>query len=150
LQKRIAEFGAATAFTRTLPYVELDCLKTVGPYMEKNLNLVSVEVVTVEEAAEKLEKGEVKEFEEGWPAKASLEEAQPGSPAVQFCQYFSTSLVVSEIIMIDDVYLIFCFYREPVDVAGNLEGDIPCRLLSVTRAVPCSPEHHRAGVSKGF
>lgn len=93
MQKRIAEFGASTAFTRTLPFVELDCLAVLAPYMEKNLSLVSVEVVTVEEATELMDKGDKKEYEEGW-IRASLEEAQPGAPSVTFCEFSSRIIVV--------------------------------------------------------
>ncbi|KDQ54541.1 hypothetical protein JAAARDRAFT_38215 [Jaapia argillacea MUCL 33604] len=72
-KKRIAEFGAQTAFQRTLPFSEADVLKEILPYLKKTLNLVDAEVWTVEDALTK----------EGF-SKMIVESSEPGSPAFEF------------------------------------------------------------------
>ncbi|CED82372.1 leucine-trna ligase [Phaffia rhodozyma] len=83
LKKRIAEFGATTAFTRTLPFSEIDTLSQLLPHMEKSLKLVSAKLMTVEDAQALLESGVEKDGENGF-SQALLDDAQPGSPTSVF------------------------------------------------------------------
>ncbi|THH16229.1 hypothetical protein EW146_g4378 [Bondarzewia mesenterica] len=71
-KKRIAEFGAETAFNRTLPFSEYKVLGEILPYLKRTLNLVDAEVLSVEEALEK-----------GYN-KSIIESSEPGNPAFEF------------------------------------------------------------------
>jgi len=46
----MAEFGAQSAFRRTLPFSEITILSEIQPYLKRTLNLVDVDVLAVEEA----------------------------------------------------------------------------------------------------
>jgi len=77
-KKRIAEFGAETAFKRKLPFIETDVLREVLPYLKRTLNLVHVEVLSVEEALSHAEAGKA-----GYNRQI-IESSEPGSPAFEF------------------------------------------------------------------
>ncbi|KZV82956.1 hypothetical protein EXIGLDRAFT_559291, partial [Exidia glandulosa HHB12029] len=47
-KKRIATIGAKSAFQRKLPFSEVDVLTELVPYIKKNMNLVEVDVISVE------------------------------------------------------------------------------------------------------
>ena len=68
----MTEFGAETAFNRTLPFSELEVLKEIVPYFKKALNLVDAEVFLVDEAREK-----------GF-SPIMVDGAEPGSPAFEY------------------------------------------------------------------
>ena len=68
----MAEFGAETAFNRTLPFSEVEVLREVLPYFKKSLNLVDAEVFLVDEAKEK------------GLSSALIEGAEPGAPAFEY------------------------------------------------------------------
>lgn len=68
----MSEFGAETAFNRTLPFSEVDVLREVLPYFKKSLNMVDAEVFLVEEAKDK-----------GF-SPVMIEGAEPGSPAFEY------------------------------------------------------------------
>ena len=74
-QKRIAQFGAQTAFKRTLPFSEAKVLNEVVPYIKKSLNLVDAEVWMADDAKQKDEPGFTKML---------IENAEPGSPGFEF------------------------------------------------------------------
>jgi len=46
----MSEYGAETAFRRTLPFDEAAVLKELLPYLKKTLNLTHAEVLAVDEA----------------------------------------------------------------------------------------------------
>ncbi|GJF00478.1 leucine-tRNA ligase [Phanerochaete sordida] len=71
-KKRMAEFGAETAFNRTLPFSEVEVLREVLPYFKKSLNLVDAEVFLVGEAKEK------------GLSSTLIEGAEPGAPAFEY------------------------------------------------------------------
>jgi leucyl-tRNA synthetase len=73
-KKRIAQFGATTAFRRALPFSEVAVLAEFIPYLKKSLNLVDVEIVTVEQARAK----------EGEYSSNFIESSEPGSPAFEY------------------------------------------------------------------
>ncbi|KAK7055247.1 hypothetical protein R3P38DRAFT_3385345 [Favolaschia claudopus] len=75
-KKRMAQFGAQTAFRRTLPFSEREILAEVTPYLRKSLNLVDVEIFSTEDALERQE-------QEGF-TKSIIDTAEPGNPAVQY------------------------------------------------------------------
>ncbi|EJD05001.1 leucine-tRNA ligase [Fomitiporia mediterranea MF3/22] len=74
-KKRIAQFGAKTAFQRSLPFSESAVLSELLPYLKKSLNLVDAEVLMVDDALQKEGPG----F-----SKTIIEQAEPGSPAFEF------------------------------------------------------------------
>ena len=65
-------------FKRKLPFVETDVLREVLPYLKRTLNLVDVEVLSVEEALSQIEAGKV-----GY-SRMIIESSEPGSPAFEF------------------------------------------------------------------
>lgn len=71
----MAEFGAQTAFKRTLPFSETEILLEILPYLKKTLNLVDAEIMTVEEALSKEGPGFTKMI---------IELSEPGSPAFEY------------------------------------------------------------------
>ncbi|KAJ7058263.1 hypothetical protein C8F01DRAFT_1150205 [Mycena amicta] len=75
-KKRMAQFGAQTAFRRTLPFSEREVLSNIQPYLKRTLALSSVEVYSVEEA---LAKG----GEEGF-TPIVIESSQPANPAFEY------------------------------------------------------------------
>lgn len=75
-QKRMAQYGAQTAFRRTLPFSEIDVLKELLPYLKKSLNLVDAEVMSVDEAL-------THEGEAGY-TKSIIDTSEPGAPAFEY------------------------------------------------------------------
>jgi leucyl-tRNA synthetase len=75
-KKRIAQFGAETAFRRTLPFSEVAILSEILPYLKKTLGLDDAEVFSIEDAKTRV----------GQPGftLTIIESAEPGSPA---CEY---------------------------------------------------------------
>lgn len=76
LQKRMSQFGAHTAFRRTLSFSESQVLKEILPYLKKTLGLVDVEVLSVDEARQK-------EDQAGY-SKNIIDSSEPGSPAFEY------------------------------------------------------------------
>lgn len=74
-QKRMAQYGAETAFRRTLPFSESTVLGELLPYLRKTLGLTDASVLSVEEALEKEEKGY---------NKSIIDTSEPGSPAFEY------------------------------------------------------------------
>jgi leucyl-tRNA synthetase len=58
--------------------VETDVLREVLPYLKRTLNLVDVEVLSVEEALARAEGGKA-----GY-SRSIIESSEPGSPAFEF------------------------------------------------------------------
>ncbi|KAJ3823246.1 hypothetical protein EV361DRAFT_958596 [Lentinula raphanica] len=75
-KKRMAQFGAQTAFRRTLPFSEKTVLTELLPYLKKTLNLVDAEIMSVDEA-------HAKEGEAGY-TKSIIDSSEPGSPAFEY------------------------------------------------------------------
>ncbi|KAJ7026734.1 hypothetical protein C8F04DRAFT_104879 [Mycena alexandri] len=75
-KKRMAQFGAQTAFRRTLPFSERDVLSEIIPYLKKSLALSDVEVYAVDEALQKPEG-------EGF-TKTIIGTSEPGNPAIEY------------------------------------------------------------------
>ncbi|KAF7320806.1 hypothetical protein HMN09_00167000 [Mycena chlorophos] len=74
-KKRMAQFGARTAFRRTLPFSERDVLSNLQPYLKRTLGLTNVEVYSVEEALAKNEPGFT---------QTVIESSEPASPAFEY------------------------------------------------------------------
>lgn len=74
----MGQFGAQTAFRRTLPFSEREVLTELLPYLKKSLNLVETEVLFVD-AAKQLQQG-------GTPGYTSsiIESSEPGNPAFEY------------------------------------------------------------------
>jgi len=72
----MGQFGAQTAFRRTLPFSEVEVLSEILPYLRKSLGLVDATVVSVEEARKR-------EGEPGY-TKSIIETSEPGSPAFEY------------------------------------------------------------------
>ncbi|TFK69763.1 leucyl-tRNA synthetase [Pluteus cervinus] len=77
-KKRISQFGASTAFRRTLPFSESEVLTELVPHLKKSLSLVDVDVLSVDEASEKEKEGVV-----GY-TKSIIESSEPGNPAFEY------------------------------------------------------------------
>ncbi|KAF9453511.1 leucyl-tRNA synthetase [Macrolepiota fuliginosa MF-IS2] len=77
-KKRMAQYSAQTAFNRTLPFSEKEVLNELVPYLKKSLILADVEVLSVEEAAQRAEGGEA-----GF-TKALIEGSEPGAPGFEY------------------------------------------------------------------
>ncbi|KAJ7163222.1 hypothetical protein C8R46DRAFT_1193733 [Mycena filopes] len=75
-KKRMAQFGAQTAFRRTLPFSERDVLSEITPYLKKSLALADVEVYSVDEALQKPDG-------EGF-TKTIIGTSEPGNPAIEY------------------------------------------------------------------
>lgn len=75
-KKRMSQFGAQTAFRRTLPFSESQVLREILPYLKKTLSLADVEVLSVDEARQK-------EGEAGY-SKSIIDTSEPGSPAFEY------------------------------------------------------------------
>ncbi|EIM84266.1 leucyl-tRNA synthetase [Stereum hirsutum FP-91666 SS1] len=75
-KKRIADFGAETAFRRALPFSESQVLGELLPYLKRTLNLVDGEIMATDEALSKA----------GQPGftKSIIESSEPGGPAFEF------------------------------------------------------------------
>ncbi|KAJ7222478.1 hypothetical protein GGX14DRAFT_428848 [Mycena pura] len=74
-KKRMAQFGAQTAFRRTLPFSEKDVLSEIVTYLKKSLTLTDVEIYSVKDALAKQEDGFTKSI---------IETSEPGSPAFEY------------------------------------------------------------------
>ena len=72
----MAQYGAETAFRRTLPFSESLVLHEILAYLKKTLNLSEVEVLSVEEARSK-------EQERGYTSSI-IDTSEPGSPAFEY------------------------------------------------------------------
>ena len=68
----MAEFGAEVAFRRALPFSEITVLSEILPYLKRTLNLVNVDVFSVEDANSK-----------GF-TKMIVDGAEPGNPAFEY------------------------------------------------------------------
>lgn len=75
IQKRISQFGAQTAFKRTLPFVETEVLAEILPYLKKSLSLVDAEILSVDEALTREGPGYTKMI---------IELSEPGAPAFEY------------------------------------------------------------------
>jgi len=75
-KKCMAQFGAQTAFRRTLSFVEKIVLKEIVPHIKKSLALVDVEILSVEEALAKADEPSY--------TKNIIEIAVPGNPAFEY------------------------------------------------------------------
>ncbi|CCM04136.1 uncharacterized protein FIBRA_06298 [Fibroporia radiculosa] len=74
-KKRMTQFGAQTAFNRTLPFSETQVLREILPYLKKTLNLVDAEVMMVDVA---------KNETTGNFSLSIIESAEPGNPAFEY------------------------------------------------------------------
>jgi len=75
-KKRMAQYGAETAFRRALPFSESLILRELLAYLKKTLNLAEDEVLSVEEAR-------TKEQEPGY-TRSIIDTSEPGSPAFEY------------------------------------------------------------------
>jgi len=75
LKKRMTEFGAQAAFRRTLPFSEMTILSEILPYLKRTLNLVDVDVLSVEDARSKEGSGYTGMI---------IDSAEPGNPAFEY------------------------------------------------------------------
>ena len=75
-KKRIQQFGAETAFNRTLPFVEGDVLREILPYLIKTLGLSDAEVLSVDDAR-------AREAEAGF-TRSIIDGSEPGAPAFEY------------------------------------------------------------------
>ncbi|KAG9075932.1 cytosolic leucyl tRNA synthetase [Ceratobasidium sp. UAMH 11750] len=74
-KKRVEQFGAETAFNRTLPFDEAEVLRELVPYMKRNVGYVDVDIVFADESAGKTGAGY---------SQAALDVAEPGAPGFVF------------------------------------------------------------------
>ena len=74
-QKRMSQFGAQTAFNRTVPFSEVKVLHEILPYLKRTLGLEGAEVVLVEDARQK---------DLSTLTKALVDSAEPGNPAFEY------------------------------------------------------------------
>ncbi|CAL1697931.1 unnamed protein product [Somion occarium] len=74
-KKRIAEFGATTAFNRTVPFSEVEVLREFLPYLKRTLGLVDAEIYFADDAKAKEEPGFTKNI---------IDSAEPGAPAFEY------------------------------------------------------------------
>ncbi|TFK47205.1 leucyl-tRNA synthetase [Heliocybe sulcata] len=74
-KKRMAEFGAQTAFKRTLPFSEAEVLTELLPYLKKTLTLVDATIYTVDDALANEGPGFT---------RAIIESSEPGAPAFEY------------------------------------------------------------------
>ncbi|KAF8970605.1 hypothetical protein BDZ97DRAFT_1724807 [Flammula alnicola] len=72
-KRRMAQYGAETAFRRALPFSESGVLRELLPYLKKTLNLTEAEVLSVEEARQK----------EGCN-NTIIDASEPGSPGFEY------------------------------------------------------------------
>ena len=72
----MAEFGATTAFRRTLPFSESQVLVEILLYLKKTLGLVDAEVLSVQEARQR-------EAEPGF-TRTIIDMSEPGAPAIEY------------------------------------------------------------------
>ena len=72
----MSQYGAETAFRRTLPFSESLVLRELLTYLKKTLNLIEAEVMSVEDARSM-------EQEKGY-TKSIIDTSEPGSPAFEY------------------------------------------------------------------
>jgi leucyl-tRNA synthetase len=72
----MTQFGAQTAFRRTLSFVEEVVLKEIAPYIKKSLALADVEILSVNDALAKTN-------EPGY-TKNIIDTSEPGNPAFEY------------------------------------------------------------------
>lgn len=72
----MTQFGAQTAFRRTLPFSESAVLTEILPYLKKSLGLVDAEILSVDDAR-------AHEGERGYN-KSIIDSSEPGSPAFEY------------------------------------------------------------------
>ncbi len=82
-QRKISEQGPTTAFSRSLPYSELDALTLLLPYIQSSMRFIDISVCSQSAAIEAMESGSVKAGEEGWE-RTSVDKSEPGSPETVF------------------------------------------------------------------
>lgn len=71
----MSQFGAQTAFNRTVLFSETTTLNELLPYLKRTLDLVDIEVLLAEDAKTKEGPGFTKTI---------IESAEPGSPAFEY------------------------------------------------------------------
>ena len=71
----MSQFGAQTAFNRSVPFSEVKVLHEILPYLKRTLNLEDAEVLLVED---------VKSKDLSVLTKALIETAEPGNPAFEY------------------------------------------------------------------
>ncbi|SOV04995.1 probable CDC60 - leucine--tRNA ligase, cytosolic [Ustilago sp. UG-2017a] len=76
LKKRIADFGAETAFNRLLPFNEIETLKAASGYLKKTMHFKQIHVYSIEDDQQIYKDLRVEE--------KVLENAQPGQPSFAF------------------------------------------------------------------
>jgi leucyl-tRNA synthetase len=69
----MAQYGAETAFRRTLPFSEKAILIELHSYLKKTLDLENAEIMSVEEARQK-----------GGCNSGIIDGSEPGSPAFEY------------------------------------------------------------------
>ncbi|KAI0651318.1 leucine-tRNA ligase [Trametes meyenii] len=74
-KKRISQFGAQTAFNRTVPFSEVKVLHEILPYLKRTLTLQDAEVLLVDDAKRK---------DLSAITKTLIETAEPGNPAFEY------------------------------------------------------------------
>ncbi|EAU87569.1 leucine-tRNA ligase [Coprinopsis cinerea okayama7 len=75
-KKRMAQYGAETAFRRTLLFNESEVLRELLPYLKKTLHLIDAEVLSVDEARQR-------EGEPGF-TKSIIDASEPGAPGFEY------------------------------------------------------------------
>ncbi len=75
-KKRIADFGAESAFNRLLPFDEIETLKAATGYFKKSMGFREIHVFSIEDDQEKYAAMGVDE--------KVLETAEPGQPSFTF------------------------------------------------------------------
>ncbi|KAK2465536.1 hypothetical protein APHAL10511_002428 [Amanita phalloides] len=75
-KKRMAQYGASTAFRRALPFSETQVLTEIIPYLKKTLGLVDAEVLSVVEARGRQGEAGI--------TKTIIDTSEPGSPAIEY------------------------------------------------------------------
>jgi leucyl-tRNA synthetase len=74
----MSQYGAETAFHRTLPFSESFVLCELLAYLKKTLNLAEAEVISVEDARSREQRQE-----KGY-TKSIIDTSEPGSPAFEY------------------------------------------------------------------
>ena len=71
----MSQFGAQTAFNRSVPFSEVKVLHEILPYLKRTLNLQDAEVLIADEAKSK---------DVSVLTKTLIESAEPGNPAFEY------------------------------------------------------------------
>ncbi|KAH9856352.1 leucine-tRNA ligase [Lenzites betulinus] len=74
-KKRMSQFGAQTAFNRSVPFSEVKVLHEILPYLQRTLNLEDAVVQLADDAKQK---------DVSVLTKALIESAEPGNPAFEY------------------------------------------------------------------